>query len=297
MPENVLAVVVTYNRVDLLKRCVKYVQEQTVRPHLLIINNQSTDGTEQYLLENNIDHITQPNGGSSAGWWRGISESQQRGYSYAWLMDDDGFPDSLALELLLNKMDNSTACVSSAIVKENVRNEFVFGIPRLNKFGNPILFSWKRKFSSFDELPSGTTEYPFVHLFNGALINLTHASEIGNVNTEYFLYGDEVDYFCRLRKSGKVYCVMAALHFHPDVNQRKIDSNRVYYFIRNTIILNKKYFDQATLRSVFTVVIAWIRLFQRNGLTTSLTYLIGPNTKYFYYGILDGIKNNFIKRF
>ncbi len=215
--KKVLAAIVTYNRLELLKRCIQYLSDQSFRPDILIINNSSTDGTEEYLIKNGIDHVTQPNGGSSAGWWRSIKEATERGYDYVWLMDDDGFPDTKALELLMGQMDDSTACISSVVVKENKRNEFVFGIPVLNNNGNPVLLSSKRKYKSFSELPQGAILYPFTHLFNGALINLSIVAQIGNINKDYFLYGDEVDYFCRMRLVGKVYSLLSALHYHPSV--------------------------------------------------------------------------------
>ncbi len=295
--KKVLAAIVTHNRLELLKRCIHNVCVQTLQPDILVINNSSTDGTEEYLIKEKIDYITQPNGGSSAGWWRSIKEASERNYDYVWLMDDDGFPKENALELLVTQMNDTTSCISSVVVKENKPSEFVFGIPVLNKNGNPVLLAAKRKYNDFSEVPEGIEKYPFAHLFNGALLNLSLVKEIGNINKDYFLYGDEVDYFCRLRKVGKVYSLMNALHYHPDVSQRKIDKVRVYYFIRNTLILNKKYFDHSSSRNFFTIVITWVRIFKRHGLLISLGYIFGTNSKYIYHGIVDGIQQNFTKRF
>jgi GT2 family glycosyltransferase len=295
--KKVLAAIVTYNRLELLKRCIDHLSQQSLGPDILIINNSSTDGTEEYLLNNKIDHITQPNGGSSAGWWRSIQEATERGYDLVWLMDDDGYPDHKALELLVARMNGETACVSSVVVKENKPEEFVFGIPVLNKLGNPVLLSTKRKFNSLSELPKGMMDYPFAHLFNGALINLSLVGKIGNINKDYFLYGDEVDYFCRMRKVGKVYTLLSALHYHPDVSLRRIDKTRVYYFIRNTFILNKKYFDHQWSRNFFTVAVALARIYKRDGLSTSVSYVFGRNRKYITDGIRDGVNQHFIKRY
>ena len=52
--------------------------------------------------------------------------------------------------------------------------------------------------------------YPFAHLFNGALVSSVAISEIGNVNPDFFIFGDEVDYFFRLRSKGDVVSVLAA---------------------------------------------------------------------------------------
>jgi hypothetical protein len=94
-----------------------------------------------------------------------------------------------------------------------------------------------------------------------------------------------------------VYSLTTAYHYHPDVSQRRIDKTRVYYFIRNTFILNNKYFDHKLMRNVFTVGVALARILKRDGASTLLSYLLGENRKYVYDGIRDGLNENYIKRY
>ena len=296
--KKVLACVVTYNRCTLLQRCLHHLNEQSLKPEILIINNSSTDSTLDFLTKNNVPHLTQDNLGSAGGWWRAIKESIEREFDYVWLMDDDGFPDHHALELLLGKMNETIACVSSVVVQENNRDKFVFGFPKLNENELPVLFASPRKYHSFKELNiSEEGTYPFAFLFNGALINLKAASEIGNINKAYFLYGDEVDYFFRMKAWGSVFTYFKAIHYHPDVDNRVIEKNKVYYFIRNTIILNSKYYDQKTTRDIFTIGVALYRIGQRNGILSAFSYVFGGNAKYFYNGIIDGINKKLGKRY
>ena len=295
--KRVLAVVVTHNRLLLLKRCITYLKRQSAQTDILIIDNSSSDGTKEFLTESKIDHITQENSGSAGGWWRALSEAIGRNYNYVWLMDDDGFPDNKALKILLSKTNDDIVCISSLVVKENNTEELVFGMPRLNKKGFPVIFAWKRKFYTVNELPAKDGKYPHAHLFNGALINVEKAKLLGNIDRSFFMYGDEVDYFCRLKQAGKVYSALNALHYHPDVSRRSIEKKKVYYFIRNTIILNHKYFDHAFIRDCMTVTIAMIRILRRNGLSELISYILGGNRKYLYLGIYDGRKNRRINRF
>lgn len=294
---KVLAIVVTHNRLELLKRCITHLQQQTVKPHILIINNQSTDGTAEWLAANGIDHITQENSGSAGGWSRGLQEGWDRGFHYIWMMDDDGFPDAKALEILLQKMDDETICISSAVVKENNPAELVFGMPKMNRNNFPVIFARKRKYQLLSELQSPSGKYPHAHLFNGALINLEAAKKVGNIDRSYFMFGDEVDYYFRMRNHGKIYSATDALHYHPDVSQRNIDKKKVYYFIRNTIILNHLYFDHKLTRDFFTVGVAMFRILKRNGVGQFFSYIFGRNGKYLYRGIWDGIKKRRINRY
>ncbi len=287
---EVLAVVVTHNRCELLKRCITYLQQQTHLPDLLIVNNQSTDGTEAYLRENNIHHITQENSGSAGGWWRGIDEGTKKGYQYVWMMDDDGFPDPEALETLLTLTNEETICISSTPVKEDQQTELVFGLPVLNTGGHPVIFARRRKYDRLSQFPPDMDKYPHIHPFNGALIDLRAVKKVGNIDRSYFMFGDEVDFLCRMKKAGQVYSALKALHYHPDVSRRTIDKKKVYYFIRNTIILNHLYYDKAIIRDFLCVGVALLRIWKRNGPASFFSYIAGRDCKFIYRGIADGIR-------
>ena len=288
--KKVLTIIVTYNRVKLLKRCIVAVQNQSYKNNeLLVINNSSTDNTADYLSEQYINFVTQPNSGSAGGWNRGMEEGWKGNYDLVWMMDDDGFPDEHALQNLVPHFNNtnSNIAVSSLVLKEDKREEFVFPLPKLNFASFPILFSLKRKYNLVSEL-GNTKTYPYIHPFNGALIDLKKSKEIGNIDTSYFMYGDETDYFYRLKKKGNVFTVLNALHYHPDVSKRKVEEKKVFYFIRNTIIVNHLYFDRPFLRDFFTVAVVLYRINKQDGFLSVLSYLVGTNRKYFYPAIKDG---------
>lgn len=48
---NIGCVVVTFNRKNLLKRCLNAIEQQTYKPKTVyIIDNASTDGTDEYIV-------------------------------------------------------------------------------------------------------------------------------------------------------------------------------------------------------------------------------------------------------
>lgn len=281
MPKpRVLAVVVTHNRLTLLQRCLHHLAQQShPADAVLVVNNASTDGTEEYLREAGVRHVTQANGGSSAGWHTGIDRALAEQFDFVWMMDDDGYPDARALETLLQAFTTDLACLSSVVVKEAAPSELVFGLPRLDASGFPTLISWKRKYYRLEELTTNGRYplYPFAHLFNGALISADALRRIGNVDTSYVVYGDELDYLWRLNRVGRVATHTGAIHFHPDVSSRPLRESTPYYFVRNSIVLNKRYLNAPKLRSVFAIVIACARIIRRNGLLTFWSYVAGRN--------------------
>ena len=99
-------VIVTYNRVELLKENLDAVMSQTYPLHkIFVINNHSTDSTEEYLtrFSDNPQIIAcnlEENIGGAGGFSYGLKKAVQEGCDYVWMMDDDTIPSASALEKL-----------------------------------------------------------------------------------------------------------------------------------------------------------------------------------------------------
>ena len=133
--------------------------------------------------------------------------------------------------------------------------------------------------------------YPWVHLFNGALISINSVNSIGNVNRDYFLYGDDNDFFFRLRKSGKVLSHSKALHFHPEVSNTHFSKIKFFYLLRNSIINIKKYYNLKFLRCLMWIPIYYL-FFIKEIISNSLfSILIGKDRLLFYRSIKDGFNS------
>lgn len=289
---KILAAVVTYNRCELLQRCLRNIELQSRKPDsVLVINNSSTDGTSEMLTRRASRFITQENLGSAGGWSRCIEVALDEGFDAVWLMDDDGYPDRQSLLALEEALLPGISCVSSIVVNEENPEEFVFPYPILDSCGLPILFGIPRKLFSVTDLAalskSGT--YPFAHLFNGALIDINSVRKVGNVETGFFMFGDELDYFYRLRDVGRVCSVIKAVHMHPDVRSRPYTPAKIYYYVKNTLILHHRYFDWVWLRNVLALVAVFGRVAKRNGAAEAMSLLVGKNSSIFYAAIIRGL--------
>lgn len=292
---KILAIVVTYNRSKLLARCIDYLVSQERKPdEILIINNGSTDDTESVLLDKKVSFITQANAGGAGGFQRGIEFGLTNGFDAIWLMDDDGYADEKALCILEKAMVPGVVCASSVVLREDDPKYFVFPFTLLDSSGYPALFRYPRKLSKISELRpyayNGT--YPFAYFFNGALISLEGIRKIGGINRSFFIYGEEVDYFFRLRQLGSVISVLDAIHYHPDVTKRSINIDRLYYLIRNSIILHKRYFNFALLRNFLVLGVVLFRVVKRNGFHDVVSLLMGSKSNIFYRAIYDGLRGN-----
>ena len=293
---KIIAIIITYNRPDLLLRCINFINDQTRVPDdILVINNGSTDNTEKLLINNSIQFITQNNTGSAGGWFTGINHALNNNFDAVWMMDDDGYPDINSLKILENLISNyDNVCCSSMVVDEKNTNNFIFPLPILNINKFPKIFGFKRKLYTLDELKkySSDTTYPYAQLFNGALISTKALKKIGNINKNYFIFGEETDFFYRLKKIGNIISVNNALHLHPNVNNRIYSKTKIFYYIKNSFINNSKHMDYPFFRNIMVIIIIIYRCLKRNGLLFVLSLLIGSNTKYFYPAIWRGIKKD-----
>lgn len=104
---RVAAVVVTYNRLPLLQKCIETLCGQTASCDILVIDNASTDGTTAFLAVQQaagrlLTRNTGANLGGAGGFHCGMRWAVEAGYDCLWLMDDDCLPEADALEKLLD---------------------------------------------------------------------------------------------------------------------------------------------------------------------------------------------------
>lgn len=104
---KIAAVVVTFNRCDMLVKTLDGLKQQT-RPvdHLLVVNNASTDDTKQMLesydfgdIAHTVRHLP-VNTGGAGGFTYGIEKAYDMGFDAFWIMDDDTVPRPDALKEL-----------------------------------------------------------------------------------------------------------------------------------------------------------------------------------------------------
>lgn len=196
-------------------------------------------------------------------------------------------------------MVSGVACASSVVLREDQPTHFVFPFPLLDGADLPVIFGFPRKLDTLAELRAVAQDgiYSFAHFFNGALISVAAVRKVGNVDRDFFIFGDEVDYFFRLRGAGKVVSVLDAVHFHPDVSQRPYSPAKVYYYLKNTLVLNARYFNAVWLRHALAVLTVLGRTASRNGLGTALSFVLGARSPAFYLAIVRGLRGKVGKDF
>ena len=191
-------VVVTYNRKDELIKNIKSILSQSyVVDKYYIIDNHSSDNTEQMLKDEGIldDHIIQyvyleENIGGSGGFYTGLKMAYEDGYDFICLMDDDGRPaDNKMMEILVK-----TAEKLYLTNKFLLLNSLVCGSDNTLSFGLNGGIKTKQIAAERENngLIMGT-----INPFNGTLVSRELVEKIGYPNKEFFIKGDEQDYYYR----------------------------------------------------------------------------------------------------
>lgn len=215
-------VVVTYNRKDELIKNIKSILSQSyVVDKYYIIDNHSSDNTEQMLKDEGIldDHIIQyvyleENIGGSGGFYTGLKMAYEDGYDFICLMDDDGRPaDNKMMEILVK-----TAEKLYLTNKFLLLNSLVCGSDNTLSFGLNGGIKTKQIAAERENngLIMGT-----INPFNGTLVSRELVEKIGYPNKEFFIKGDEQDYYYRaLKVDAFVATVFDSNYYHP-VLERK----------------------------------------------------------------------------
>lgn len=242
----VVAVVVTYNRLELLRHNLDCLRAQThPLAGIVVVNNGSTDGTEQWLdSQTDLTVITQDNCGGAGGFARGLIVALHLPAAWLWCMDDDVFPRPTCLEELLRESARQKADILAP-------RRLVDGRVYSNDF---VSYDLSRPFASlYVGKHVGTrTDVPVEiagTAFEGPLIRREVVERIGLPNRDLFIFCDDTDYCLRATRAGfRIFYVPAALmdkhHFFSADNwsqrQQKKKWKR-YYQIRNSTYLNHHY--------------------------------------------------------
>ncbi len=100
---KIAAVVVTYNRINWLKKNIDALLSQTRIPdEIIVVDNASTDGTYDFLK--NLSKVKfkrlEENIGGAGGFAYGLKCAIDDEADWVWMMDDDALPYKNALEAL-----------------------------------------------------------------------------------------------------------------------------------------------------------------------------------------------------
>ncbi|MFC5338901.1 glycosyltransferase family 2 protein [Leucobacter denitrificans] len=232
---RVAAIIVTFNRLGKLPKTIETVLAQSYGcDWVVIVNNNSTDGTRGYLDDLNdprlrVLHLDE-NLGGAGGFEHGMAYGYNLGADYVWVMDDDCYPESSALEILLDQRDRASQALGYDVPFACSLVKFIDG--SLCEMNNPITtWDWPRAY--LDGLNSfKVAECTFVSV----LIPRWAIEEVGLPLGEYFIWFDDKEFTKRLEGhfgAGIIALESQVVHdmgVNAGVNYRQVDESNIWKF-------------------------------------------------------------------
>lgn len=255
MIKKTAAIVVTYNRKELLLQNIEALLKQTVRNQLgiVIIDNASTDGTfeaiKRYVDTGEIIYInTGSNLGGAGGFQYGIRYATEHDYEFVWVMDDDCIPRENTLEKFYEAdqiLKGDYGFLSSKVLWKDL------SICSMNIQRKTLT----KNISKFDQKILPIVMASFVSLF----IKISVVKKVGLPIKEFFIWTDDWEYTRRISRTYPCYVVTDSIVIHKSTSN--IGANiysdsydrlsRYKYLYRNDVYLYRREGVRGAIYEVF----------------------------------------------
>ncbi len=268
---TVTAVVVTYNRRDLLLESLAAVLAQDRAPDsVIVVDNASEDGTAAAVREKfptvRLAELKR-NSGGAGGFAGGMALALAGGADLIWLMDDDTVPEPGALGALLAARDRATAradrppaLIASQVLWTDGR-EHPMNTPRRKPFAAK---AERLAAAAVGCVPIRSASFVSI------LVDAAQARRRGLPRADYFLWNDDFEFTTRLLRgnTGLLCPASVVVHKTKTFGSTDVDpGDRFFYEVRNKIWMFRDSAPLAPLeRAAYggSTLRRWARTFARS---------------------------------
>jgi len=237
--KKVCAIVVTFNRKQLLLECLSGLLKQSRSiSRIVLIDNQSTDGTPLLLKESGyiIDHQSivssklilasnknsiqldykrlPVNSGGAGGFSEGMKLALEGEGDFFWIMDDDAEPNINSLELLLDGDEDDVVALACSVV--DTQNQFC--LLHRGRFDFKEIYPTVQKPIEEEFYKEKSIE---IHAasFVGLAIKREAMIQAGFPIKEFFIHNDDMEYCIRLSRLGRILMIPESRILHKEVTK------------------------------------------------------------------------------
>jgi rhamnopyranosyl-N-acetylglucosaminyl-diphospho-decaprenol beta-1,3/1,4-galactofuranosyltransferase len=267
---RVTAVVVTYNRRELLLESLAAVHAQT-RPAdaVIVVDNASADGTAAAVRGRypsvQLTELARNTGGAG-GFAGGLALALDGGADLVWLMDDDTVPEPDALRAMLDaraRYPAQTALIASRVLWTDGRAH-PMNTPRAKPFASR---AERLSAAAAGCLPIRSASFVSV------LVDASVCRQRGLPQADYFLWNDDFEFTARLLRGNIGLLCPASVVVHKTATFGSTDADpgqRFFYEVRNKIWMLRARSPVAPLAPLERVLYGgstlrrWARTFARS---------------------------------
>jgi len=238
-PPRVIAVVVTYNRRDLLLEALAAVLAQTrAADAVIVVDNASTDGAAAAVRRQfpsvQVAELARNTGGAG-GFACGIALALDGSADLVWLMDDDTVPEPGALQALLDARERHPAYPARppALLASRV----VWTDGRAHPMNTPRAKPFAGRAEREAAAAAGCVPIRSAS-FVSVLVDAGVCRERGLPQADYFLWNDDFEFTTRVLRGNVGLLCPASTVVHKTAVFGATDSDpgqRFFYEVRNKI--------------------------------------------------------------
>ncbi|WP_168916305.1 glycosyltransferase [Microcella flavibacter] len=229
-----VAVVVAFNRRDLLIEVLQALHDQTEPPaSIVVVDNASTDDSSAVALAAGplVDLVRlERNTGGAGGFAAGLAHALERhDPHWLWLMDDDTVPTATALERLRATAEEAGASVAGSRVVWTDGSDHPMNTPRRKPF---VGREERERAESAGGMAIRSTS------FVSMLVRADAVRRAGLPLADYFIWNDDFEYSTRLLRDGRGVFAPASVVVHKTRVLGATDADpgaRFYYEVRNKL--------------------------------------------------------------
>lgn len=272
MQNKIAAVIVTYNRLEKLKKAIAAVLDQPI-DYVVVVNNKSNDGTREWLDAEKskdsrliIEHLEENTGGAG-GFYHGTKyATENTDADWLILFDDDAYPrEDLIKKFKSRTLPADVGGVTCAVYTPD--DEIAdFNRPGKNPFnslGEFCKYLGSGPYLSYEDLKNSQSMHVDFSSFVGFCVRTSVIREgLGYPQKDLFIYCDDWLYTLALSKLGYKNLYFADLVFYHD-SKTFVDSYdaqlwKQFYAYRNSL----KFYKEASglfFPVVFTMkLVKWL---------------------------------------
>lgn len=256
MNANIGVVIVTFNRLEKLKKSLDCFMAQELMPkYILVVNNNSNDGTKEFLdywkndnnmaLKKYVIHENE-NLGGSGGFHVGLEKAKELEADWVWVSDDDAYPQKDTIKKANDYIEKNgyerllAVCATVYDMNNNIayghRKRVVNGILKITiKVIEPCEYERDSfKLNAFS--------------YVGAIIRKKALLEYGTTKEDYFIWFDDTEHSIRISEHGDIVCVPSIKVNHENELGSQAYDWREYYGLRNEMDMYKLHFPKRCYR-------------------------------------------------
>jgi GT2 family glycosyltransferase len=254
----VCGIIVNWNRKEDIIKCIKSLKKINYDGFdILVVDNASADGSVEAIKKEFTDveiMENKENLGGSGGFNKGISHALEKDkYDYLWLLDNDIIVSSESLNELLKAFstDNKIAVAGSMILRMDQPET-------LQELGAYINDKEFKRVANLRDFPVSKISKKIIDVDYVAacslLVDVKKLKKVGLMDTDYFLYFDDVEWCTRFKSAGyRVVAVSNSKIWHKEGGRNRKNNLPVYYIWRNKLYFFSLYCKRKGLEKKFVI--------------------------------------------